>query len=50
MVVLVIDQVFWTRETEAALNERGLAGLKEDEAQCTQQLKVMSCGTWNCNV
>ena len=38
MVVLVIDQVFWTRETEAALNERGLAGLKEYEAQCTQQL------------
>ena len=38
MVVLAIDQIFWTRETEAAISERGLRGTKEYEAQCTAQL------------
>ena len=38
MVVLVVDQLYWTMETEAALGGRGLAGLKEYEAQCTAQL------------
>ena len=38
MVVLAIDQVFWTRETEAAIVRRGLRGLQEYEATCTQQL------------
>ena len=38
MVVLVIDQVFWTRETEEALATGGLKGLREYEQKCTQQL------------
>ena len=38
MVVLAIDQIFWTRETEAAISAHGLRGTKEYEAQCTAQL------------
>ena len=34
----IVAQVFWTRETEAALAEGGLRGLREYETKCTQQL------------
>lgn len=38
MVVLAIDQIYWTREVEASLDKGGLPGLKDYEAQCTRQL------------
>ena len=38
MVVLAVDQIFWTRETEAALTNGGLPGLQEYEAKCSKQL------------
>ena len=37
-VVLGVDQVFWTLETEEALNSGGNKGLREYEAKCTEQL------------
>ena len=38
MVVLSIDQIYWTREVEEALAVGGLPGLKSYEAKCTRQL------------
>lgn len=38
MVVLAIDQIYWTREVESALDIGGLPGLKLYEEKCTKQL------------
>ena len=38
MIVLAVDQIFWTRETEEALSSAGLRGLKGYEEKCTAQL------------
>eukprot|EP00964_Phaeocystis_antarctica_P046119 scaffold26591_cov45-Phaeocystis_antarctica.AAC.2 len=38
MVVLAADQIFWTRETEAALQRGGAKGLTEYREKCVAQL------------
>ena len=38
MVILAVDQIFWTLETEEALANGGNKGLREYEAKCTSQL------------
>ena len=41
MGIIAVDQIYWTRETEHALDTGGNKGLKEYEAQCTKQLDDM---------
>ena len=38
MVVLAVDQIFWTRETEAAMAKDGAAGVRAYRDECTAQL------------
>jgi len=38
MVVLVVDQIYWTREAEVLIAEKGLQGAREYEATCSEQL------------
>jgi dynein heavy chain len=38
MVVLAVDQIYWTREAEELIARKGLQGAREYEAQCTAQL------------
>jgi dynein heavy chain len=41
MGIIAVDQIYWTRETEHALDTAGNKGLREYEAQCTKQLDDM---------
>ena len=41
MGILAVDQIYWTRETEHALDTGGNKGLKAYEDQCTKQLDDM---------
>ena len=41
MIVLAVDQIFWTRETEAALEADGLRGLTRYRERCVAQLDAI---------